>query len=62
VSHIRDLIEQGYFTEGASHAPGEENVPEPENADVIVFEEFFTSGLRLPPHPVLVDILLKFHV
>jgi hypothetical protein len=56
------LIEQGYFTEGASHAPGEENVPEPENADVIVFEEFFTSGLRLPPHPVLVDILLKFHV
>jgi hypothetical protein len=27
-----------------------------------VFEEFFTIGLRMPLHPVLSDILLKFQV
>jgi tRNA A37 threonylcarbamoyladenosine synthetase subunit TsaC/SUA5/YrdC len=25
-----------------------------------VFEEFFTASLRMPSHPVLSDILLKF--
>jgi hypothetical protein len=28
----------------------------------VVFDEFFTIGLRMPPHPVLFDILLKFQV
>jgi hypothetical protein len=28
----------------------------------MVFEEFFTVGLSMPPHPVLSDILLKFRV
>jgi hypothetical protein len=27
-----------------------------------VFKDFFTAGLRIPPHPVLLDILHKFHV
>jgi hypothetical protein len=27
-----------------------------------VFEEFFTAGPRMPPHPMLSDILLKFQV
>jgi hypothetical protein len=39
-----------------------ETVPEPEDNEVIVFEEFFSAGLRMPPHLVLVDILLKFRV
>jgi hypothetical protein len=26
----------------------------------MVFEEFFTAGLWMPPHPVLSNILLKF--
>jgi tRNA A37 threonylcarbamoyladenosine synthetase subunit TsaC/SUA5/YrdC len=37
-------------------------VPEHNGDKAVVFEEFFTTGLRMPPHPVLVDILLKFHV
>jgi hypothetical protein len=28
----------------------------------VVFEGFFTAGLHLPPHPVLVEILQKFRV
>jgi hypothetical protein len=28
----------------------------------MVFEEFFSAGLRMPQHPVLPDILLKFQV
>jgi hypothetical protein len=27
-----------------------------------VFEEFFATGLGMPPYPVLTDILAKFHV
>jgi hypothetical protein len=27
-----------------------------------MFEEFFAAGLRMPPHPVLTDILVKFRV
>jgi hypothetical protein len=27
-----------------------------------VFEEFFAVGLRMPPHRVLIEILLKFRV
>jgi hypothetical protein len=27
-----------------------------------MFEEFFAAGLRMSPHPVLADILVKFHV
>jgi hypothetical protein len=29
---------------------------------VVVFEDFFTDGLRMPLHPVLLDILHKFQV
>jgi hypothetical protein len=29
---------------------------------VVVFKDFFTAGLRIPPHTVLVDILHKFEV
>jgi hypothetical protein len=28
----------------------------------VVFEDFFTARLRMPPHPVLMDILHKFRV
>jgi hypothetical protein len=42
--------------------PGEEVVPEPAADEAIVFEEFFAAGLRMPSHPVLIDILVKFRV
>jgi hypothetical protein len=35
---------------------------DPRANEVEVFKEFFTAGLRMPPHPVLVDILHKFWV
>jgi hypothetical protein len=50
------------FVEGGAHAPGEETVLEPEDDEAVIFEEFFSAGLRLPPHPVLTDIFLKFQV
>jgi hypothetical protein len=28
----------------------------------MVFKDYFTTGLRMPPHPVLLDILRKFRV
>jgi hypothetical protein len=44
------------------HEPGQETIPEPHLDEVVIFEEFFTAGLRMPPHPVLADILLKFQI
>jgi hypothetical protein len=41
---------------------GEETISEPDSDEVVLFEEFFTTGLRMPPHPVLANILLKFQV
>jgi hypothetical protein len=28
----------------------------------MLFEEFFTASLRMPPHPVLATILLKYQI
>jgi hypothetical protein len=28
--------------------------------EVVMFEDFFAAGLRMPPHPVLLGILRKF--
>jgi hypothetical protein len=42
--------------------PREETMPEPRDDDVVLFEEFFTAGLRMPLHPVLAAILLKYQI
>jgi hypothetical protein len=55
-----EMIDYGYFADGAACVPGEETVPEPNGDEAVMFEEFFTTDLRMPPHPVLSDILLKF--
>jgi hypothetical protein len=62
VSRIHEMIDSGYFAEGIGREPREETVPEPHLDEVVVIEEFFSTGLRMPPHPVLTDILLKFQV
>jgi hypothetical protein len=62
ISCIREMTEQHYFVEGGARAPGQQTVPEPEDDEVIIFKEFFFARLRMPPHLVLVDILLKFQV
>jgi hypothetical protein len=51
-----------YFAEGSAREPGEETVLKPANDGAIVFEEFFTVGLQMPPHPALTEILLKYRV
>jgi hypothetical protein len=51
-----------YFPKGYDRAPGVELVPEPRANEAFVFEDFFTAGLHMPPHPVLEDTLCKFHV
>jgi hypothetical protein len=60
VGRIRQLEARGYFIEGSTREPGEV-VPDPGNDEAVVFE-FFAAGLRMPPQPVLIDILLKFRV
>jgi hypothetical protein len=43
-------------------APGNEAMPEPNNDEAMVYEDFFVTGLCMPPHPTLADILLHFQV
>jgi hypothetical protein len=62
VGRIRQMESLGYFAEGSAREPGEEIVLEPNSDEVVVFEEFFSVGLRMPPHRVLTEILLKFRV
>jgi hypothetical protein len=60
ISLIWEMIDNGYFADGMARAPGEETIPDSHADEAIVFEEFFSAGLRMPPHPVLSDILQKF--
>jgi hypothetical protein len=62
VGRIRQLESLRYFAKGSAREPREEAVPEPNNDEAIVFEEFFAVGLRMPPHPALMEILIKFQV
>jgi hypothetical protein len=56
------MIDNSYFAKGMGHEPREETVPELNPDEAVIFEEFFTAGLRMPPHPVLSDIMLNFQV
>jgi hypothetical protein len=53
VSRIHGMVDNGYFTDGMGHEPGEETIPEPNVDEVMVFKEFFSTGLRIPLHPLL---------
>jgi hypothetical protein len=54
------MIDSGYFAEGMGRGPQEEIVPEAHPDEAVVFEEFFSASLRMPPNLVHADILLKF--
>jgi hypothetical protein len=62
VSRIRQLESLRYFDEGSAREPGEETTPGLNPNEVVVFEEFFAVGLRMPPHPAFTEILLEFRV
>jgi hypothetical protein len=46
---VQDMQQLGYFDGGVARVPGTEEVPEPEG-ELVVFEAFFATGLRLPAH------------
>jgi hypothetical protein len=54
--HVLEMQWFGYFGNGVGQAPGVEKVPEPED-ELIVFEAFFATGLRLPTHRFVVEAL-----
>jgi hypothetical protein len=58
---VQDMQQLGYFGSGVGHVPGAKEVPEPEG-DLVVFEAFFTAGLRLPTHRFVVEVLRRFEV
>jgi hypothetical protein len=62
VGRIQQLKAPGYFAEGSAHEPGDKVIPKPAADEAVMFEEFFAAGLQMPLHPVLTDILIKFHV
>jgi hypothetical protein len=49
-----------YFLKGFARSPSAESVLDPWENEAVVFEDFFIAGLRIPPHPILLDILHKF--
>jgi hypothetical protein len=62
VSRIYWMIDNGYFADGMGREPREETVPEPHIDEAMLYEEFFTASLQMPPHPVLAAILLKYQI
>jgi hypothetical protein len=48
-ARAQDMQQLGYFGSGVGRVPGAEEIPEPEG-EIVVFEAFFTAGLRLPAH------------
>jgi hypothetical protein len=51
-----------YFPKAYGRPPGAESVLVPREDEAVVFEDFFVASLRMPPHPVHLDILHKFQV
>jgi hypothetical protein len=51
-----------YFPMGYGQPPSAESMSKTRVNEAIIFKDFFTAGLRMPLHPILVDILHKFWV
>jgi hypothetical protein len=59
---IREYEKAGFFPPGAGRAPLDEQIPTPEDGEVVVFRDFFICGLRFPCDPILPAILDAFSV
>jgi hypothetical protein len=59
---IREYEAAGFFPAGSGCAPLDEEIPTPEADEIVVFHDFFTSGLRFPYDPLLPAILEMFSV
>jgi hypothetical protein len=60
ISLVRVLEMQrlGYFGDGVGRVPGAEEIPEPKG-ELVVFESLFVTGLRLPTHRFVAEVLQK---
>jgi hypothetical protein len=50
---IREYEAAGFFPSGTRQAPLDEQIPIPEDGEVVVFRDFFMCGLRFPCDPIL---------
>jgi hypothetical protein len=60
VSCIHEMVALNNFGDGDACVLEEETILEPSDDKVMVFEEFSTTGLWMPPYLTLAKILLKF--
>jgi hypothetical protein len=58
---VQDMQQLGYFGSRVGRVLGAEEVPEPEG-ELVVFEAFFTTVLRLPAHHFVSKVLQKFEI
>jgi hypothetical protein len=58
---VQDMQQLGYFGGGVARVPGTEEVPEPEG-ELVVFEAFFSAGLRLPVHRFVGEVLRRYNI
>jgi hypothetical protein len=58
---VQDMQQLGYFGNGVGRVPRAKEIPEPEG-EMVVFEAFFTAGLRLPVHRFVVEVLWRYDV
>jgi hypothetical protein len=59
---ICEMEDLDYFPKGDERSPREEVVSEPQWDEVVIFEDSFVAWLRIPTHPSLAEILLKFQI
>jgi len=60
---IVDMVEVGFFKEGRAKAPpAGQTVPPPEEEYAVVFMDFFTYGLQMPPYHFLREVMEAFNV
>jgi hypothetical protein len=59
--HVLEMQRLGYFGDGVRRVPGAEKIPEPEGK-LVVFEAFFITGLCLPTHRFVTEVLRRFEV
>jgi hypothetical protein len=60
VGKVKEMEERSYFPKGEAHAPRAETMLEPNGDEAIIYEDFFITGLHMPPHSALADFLLHF--
>jgi hypothetical protein len=58
---VQEMQHLGYFGDGVGRVPGAEEIPEPEG-ELVVFEAFFITDLRLPAHHFVAEVLWRFDV